>query len=112
MNKSRIQVEGSNKKPLKMNSYKTEKDYHNKFQIIQHNCSANNRENRLVKLMSYKFVVQKNVEFKYKAIYNYIHLKNSSLIKMKDHYPETHPSYGIHVFVEEINFHRSPRSDQ
>lgn len=28
MNKSRIQVEGSNKKPLKMNSYKTEKDYH------------------------------------------------------------------------------------
>ena len=31
MNKSKIQVEGSNKKPLKMNSYKTEKDYHNKF---------------------------------------------------------------------------------
>ena len=34
--------------------------------------------------MSYKFVVQKNVEFKYKAIYNYIHLKKFSLIKMKD----------------------------
>ena len=83
MNKSKIQVEGSNKKPLKMNSYKTEKDYHNKFQIIRPNCSAN-RENRLVKLMSYKFVVQKNVEFKYKAIYNYIHLKKFSLIKMKD----------------------------